>query len=133
MNAQVRVAFIRAMVLTMGIFHTLTALAMLFAPEWFFQNIGTYPPYNRHYTGDLGTYQLALGVALLWAVRTPEKHYLLIGAAALGNVLHTLNHAYDDLLVNSFPSGQTILLLIFAALLVVAWLVNIPKRQPIGA
>ncbi|MBX3066454.1 MAG: hypothetical protein U0528_04500 [Anaerolineae bacterium] len=133
MNARVRIAFVRALVLTMGIFHTLTASAMLFAPEWFFQNIGTYPPYNRHYTGDLGTFQLALGVALLWAVRAPEKHHLLIGAAALGNLLHTFNHAYDDLLLHSFPSGQTILLLIFALLLLIAWLIDVPKRQHIGA
>jgi hypothetical protein len=38
-------------------------------PLWFFTTIGTFPPFNRHYTGDIGAFQLALGAGLLLAVR----------------------------------------------------------------
>ena len=78
-----------------GAIHLLTGLALMLAPEWFFANVGTFPPYNRHYAGDLGAFQIALGVGLLAAVRDPARHRLLVGVIAAGNLLHTLNHAYD--------------------------------------
>jgi hypothetical protein len=81
-----------------GITHLLVGLAMLLVPMWFFVTIGTFPPFNRHYTGDMGAFQLALGAGLLFAVRTPARYRLLIGITAAGNLLHMLNHAYDALI-----------------------------------
>ena len=81
-----------------GVAHLLTGLAMLLAPTWFYVTIGTFPPFNRHYTGDMGAFQLPLGVGLLIAARDPARRRLLIAVAAAGNVLHTLNHAYDALI-----------------------------------
>jgi hypothetical protein len=81
-----------------GAVHLLTGLAMLLAPMWFFAAIGTFPPYNRHYTGDLGAFQLAMGAGLLLAARAPARQRLLIFTIGLGNLLHMLNHAYDALL-----------------------------------
>src|SRR5215217_5758948 len=74
-----------------GVLHLLVGLAMLLAPMWFFVTIGTFPPFNRHYTGDMGAFQLALGAGLLFAARAPGRQRLLIGAAAAGNLLHLLN------------------------------------------
>ena len=88
----------QAVVAIAGIAHLLVGLAMLLAPMWFFATIGTFPPFNRHYTGDMGAFQLALGVGLLFAARTPARYRLLIGIAAAGNLLHMLNHAYDALI-----------------------------------
>ncbi|HEY7124693.1 MAG TPA: hypothetical protein VH540_12130 [Ktedonobacterales bacterium] len=104
-----------------GVFYTLTALALLFAPVWFFQHIGTYGLYNRHYEGDLGAFLLALGLALLVAARDPARHRLLVWAAALGSLFHALNHLYDSLLVLAWPGDwlmTTIPLLVFSLLLV---------------
>ena len=115
---------IRVIVAIAGVFYALTGLALLFAPEWFFQNIGNFPPFNRHYAGDLGTFTLALGAGLLLASRDPAKHRLLIGVAAAASVLHSLNHAYDDaqapspvtrLLIDTLP------LFIFGLLLALAY------------
>jgi hypothetical protein len=49
-------------------FSLLTGLALLFASNWFFQTLGYFPPFNRHYAGDLGAFELPLGVGLLWAI-----------------------------------------------------------------
>lgn len=81
----------------MGATYTLTALALLFLPQWFFQNIGDFPPYNRHYEGDVGSFLLALGIGLLIAARNPTKYRLLIAVAALGSTIHLFNHIYDDI------------------------------------
>ncbi len=83
--------------LIVGIITVLTGLAMIFAPQWFFDNIGNFPPFNRHYLGDLGVFTLALGVGLVLAFRDAARYRLVIGVAALGNILHVLNHAYDSI------------------------------------
>jgi hypothetical protein len=88
----------QAVVAIAGITHVLVGLAMLLVPLWFFATIGTFPPFNRHYTGDMGAFQLALGAGLLFAARAPARQRLLIGSAAAGNLLHMLNHAYDALI-----------------------------------
>jgi hypothetical protein len=103
-----------------GVFYTLTALALLFAPAWFFQHIGTYGAYNRHYEGDLGAFLLALGLALLLAARDPARHRLLVWAAALGSLFHALNHVYESLVAGVWPGDwltATIPLLVLAFLL----------------
>lgn len=91
----------RAAIFVSGVFYTLSGLGLMFAPEWFFQNIGNYPPFNRHYAGDTGAFTLALGLALLWAARDRNlmQHRSLIGYTLLASLLHALNHAYDDYLV----------------------------------
>ena len=122
MNTRFTQAFVFAIVITMGLSFTLTGLALLFAPQFFFDNIGTFPPFNRHYMGDLGTYSLPLGLALLWATRNPMQHRLLILAAVGINLMHAGNHAYDDVLLGILPSIQTLLLLISGVLLAAALL-----------
>src|SRR5712691_8523067 len=78
-----------------GLAYLLTGIALLFAPVWFFQTIGHFPPFNRHYEGDLGSFLLPLGVGLLVAARAPLKHIWVIRVAALGSLLHAGNHMYD--------------------------------------
>jgi len=114
----------RWLTLIMGIITVLTGLALVFAPEWFFVHIGYYPPFNRHYEGDLGMFNLGIGAGLILAWRDPRRHRLMIGAAALGNVLHVLNHVYDSIisratLAHWVSDGGPVL--IGAVALVLAW------------
>lgn len=107
-----------------GVLFVLVALALLFAPRWFFENIGFFPPYNRHYEGDLGAFLLAIGAGLIYAARNPAKHRLLIAVAALGSLLHVLNHAFDGITQPFTPEHwltDTVPLVIAALLLLVAW------------
>jgi uncharacterized protein YbjT (DUF2867 family) len=109
-----------------GALFAVSGLALLFAPSWFYEHIGHFPPFNRHYAGDLGTLTLALGLGLLWAARNPARHRALIATAALGSLLHTLNHLYDDVwlggaslshvLADAGPLALGALLLAIAAL-----------------
>jgi hypothetical protein len=127
-HTAVRPTIAQVVVAIAGITHLLVGLAMLLAPMWFFTTIGTFPPFNRHYTGDMGAFQLALGAGLLLAARAPAQQRLLVGIAAAGNLLHMLNHAYDALISRaslSFWLADTgpMLVLTLALLLVSAgWL-----------
>ncbi len=127
-----KMAFVRAACNAGGLFNTATGLALLFAPQWFYQTIGTFPPFNRHYTGDLGSFLLPLGIGLLWASRNPAQHRLLIGVAAAGSLIHSLNHAYDDVIAQTAFTGwfaQTIPLMLFALVLIGAYFAVSPARS----
>ena len=112
-----------------GLFFLLTGLALIFYPVSFFNLVGTFPPFNRHYEGDLGSFLAPLGIGLLLAARAPERYPPLIGVVAVGSLLHALNHWYD-----AFMSGasftrwlsDTFPLLVFAALLIWAFL-SVPR------
>lgn len=130
-----RRAFVRFSVILNGVMNTLTGLALLFAPGWFY-SLASFPPFNRHFMGDIGMLQIALGLGLLAAARRPEAHRLLIGAAALGTGLHVLNHLYDDFWVDGgnliHLASNTAPLAALAALLAAAfWLAGIdaPARE----
>lgn len=114
-----RLRFVQAVVLLNGLSYLSVGLLLLLAPDWFFTNIGSFPPFNRHYSGDLGSFLLALAVGLLYATRRPNAHAGLLGVAALGGTLHALNHAVDA----AHGSGgwdQTLALAVLAALTVAA-------------
>lgn len=77
-------------------------LLLLFAPGWFFENIGNFPPFNRHYMGDTGAFTLGLGLVLVFALRDPARYRGAIVAVAIGNLVHLANHLYDDYLGNAW-------------------------------
>jgi dolichyl-phosphate-mannose--protein O-mannosyl transferase len=94
-----KLTLIRVGVLFGGLFYTWSGAALIAAPEWFFNTFGYFPPFNRHYAGDAGTFLLPLGIGLLLIARAPAKHIGLIAVAAGISVLHVFNHLYDDLLI----------------------------------
>lgn len=125
----------RCISLIVGVITVLTGLALIFAPQWFYENIGNFPPFNRHYEGDLGVLTLALGVGLVVAFRDAARYRLVIGVAALGNTLHVLNHAYDSI-QEAAPLGHWITvdgpIWLVAAALIAAWLLAGPERAAKG-
>jgi len=112
---------IQLLVALSGLAYALSGAALLFAPTWFFQSIGHFPPYNQHYEGDLGSFLLALGIGLLFAASDPTRHRLVVRIAALGGLLHVGNHIYAALLKTAPPDEWTreiVPLLAFAVLLI---------------
>ncbi len=78
-----------------GGFYTAVALVMLAQPEWFYQTIGNFPPFNRHYIGDTATFTLPIGIGLMWAGRDLERYRSLLAAGLAASLLHAGNHVVD--------------------------------------
>ena len=119
---QKRVTWLPIVIGVAGVGYTLIGLALILAPLWFFDNIGPFAPYNRHYEGDLGMFLLPLGIGLLAAAREPHRHRLLLAVAAAGSLLHAGNHLYDAV-VGATPATrfiQDVVPLIAIGLLVLA-------------
>ena len=128
-----RLLFIRAAILVNGLNYLFVGLALIFVPRWFFDTIGNFPPFNRHYSGDLGTFLLPLGIGLLWAARDPARHLGLIGVALAGGWLHVLNHLSDDLTAAALSPQfftNTLPLLTLAVLFSAAYASLLRQRFP---
>jgi len=64
-------------------------------PQWFFDNVGTFPPFNRHFLGDIGAFTLPIGLGLLLSLRWASLGPGVLLVGVLGSALHLLNHVYD--------------------------------------
>lgn len=120
-------SYARSMAVAGGVFYVGVALLLLFAPVWFFDNVGNYPPYNRHYEGDAGSFTLALGLMLLWAARDTVRHRAMIALVGVGSLVHAMNHVVEDFITNpsAFSMANNVVLFVFAfALLLAAWWAN---------
>ena len=54
-------------------------------------------PFNPHFVRDIGCAFLAVGVALVWAARSPHRRAPLVAIAAIFLVGHAALHAFDTL------------------------------------
>jgi hypothetical protein len=107
-----------------GAVNLFAGVALIVAPVWFFNTIGSFPPFNQHYMGDAGAFVLPLGLGLLLALREPRRYHLLVGLAALSGVLHSANHVYADFILGHWTAAHvasTVELILQTGLLVWAW------------
>lgn len=86
---------LRFVLIVIGAYHVLQGALALIDPGTFFDQIGKYGVENDHYIGDVGAFTLAVGVALLIAVRRPAWRVPILGFMAIWYGLHALNHAFD--------------------------------------
>ncbi len=85
----------RLIVGILGAFHVLEGLWELLLPGSFFHRIGMYGIENTHYVGDVGSFVLAFGIALLLAVGRPSWRAPVLATGALWYLFHGLNHLFD--------------------------------------
>ena len=86
---------VRPLVLAAGALHLAAGLFMAAAPRTFYDQVGTFPPFNAHYLRDLATWYVAFGVALLLAARRPAWQLPLLALAVVQYALHVVNHVID--------------------------------------
>ena len=117
-------AWVSVVIAAVGVGYLLIWLALILAPQWFFDNIGPFAPFNRHYEGDLGTFILPTGLGLLVAARQPARHRLFLAVAAVASLLHAVNHLYEAV-TGTTPPGRVLQdtgpLIALGLLLLAAW------------
>lgn len=85
----------RTLVLLVGVLHLGSGLYMALAPRAFYDQLGTFPPFNAHYLRDLSTFYVALGVVLIVAARRRAWQVPLLTLAVVQYALHLANHLVD--------------------------------------
>ena len=129
-------ARLRTILLVIAVYHLALGAFMFFAPGAFYDSLGKFPPRNDHYTKDVATFYIALGVAFYASVRLRSWRTPLLAFTALEYGLHALNHLID---VNDAASdftgwfdffSLTFLALLFAGLASFAWRVHPDEPEP---
>ena len=68
---------------------------MVVDPASFFDNVGGFGARNDHYLRDVATFEAALGVCALMAVRRPSWRVPVLAFAVVQFALHAINHVAD--------------------------------------
>ena len=61
----------------------------------FYDQLATFPPYNRHLLHDIGAFQIGIGASLLLAAAWRDALSAALGGAGLGGVFHAAAHVWD--------------------------------------
>jgi hypothetical protein len=85
----------KALLIAFAAVQIVTGALLWLAPGFFFEEIGPYGARNDHYMGDLATWSLASGAALLVAVARPAWRVPVLFLVAVQYALHSLNHLLD--------------------------------------
>lgn len=96
---------VQGIVFVSGLVNVLAGLGLIVAPDWFVENIGKFPPVNRHFEGDIGAFIIPLGIGTMLAAREPVRNRLMVTVAAAASVLHALNHVYDAIIASA-PAAE---------------------------
>jgi hypothetical protein len=87
--------FASVVCLSCGIFYAVIGVLLFCTPAFFFHNIAPIGLYNEHYSVDLGSFIMPLGVFLIWAAWLRRLAQPILMVAALGSVLHLASHLRD--------------------------------------
>lgn len=108
-----------------GAYHLALALFMAVAPRTFFADVGPFGTVNTHYIRDTATFNAAIGVALLVAVRRPSWRVPVLTLTTLQFALHSVNHLVDIGRAHPAWTGYFDFFSLAAATLVLAWLLRV--------
>lgn len=75
-----------------GAFYCLVGALLFCVPSFFFYRIAPIGTYNQHYSIDLGSFLLPVGVFLIWTAQKQAWIQPVLGIAALGSLLHLISH-----------------------------------------
>jgi hypothetical protein len=75
-----------------GITQLVPGLLAFLAPAAFYDLLAPFPPENHHILRDVGSWQIALGLGALVAVRVPSFRVPMLGLLTLQLALHAISH-----------------------------------------
>ena len=89
------------------------------APQSFFHNVATFPPYNRHLIHDIGAFLTGLGAVLVFGLLTADALFAALAGVAVGLLLHGGAHI-EDRALGGRPSDPYVLSILGAIVAVAA-------------
>ena len=102
-----------------GLFFLLPGIWAFVAPHAFYDQLATFPPYNRHLLHDIGAFQIGIGAALLLALWSSDARFVVFAGAGAGAIVHFISHIVDRDLggkdTDAFVFGALAVLLVVAA------------------
>jgi hypothetical protein len=78
-----------------AVFYLASGVWAFAAPESFFDNIATYPPYNEHLLRDIGAFLIGLGVVALAGLLSTDALTAVLAGVAAASLMHGVSHFMD--------------------------------------
>src|SRR6476469_6531561 len=114
----------------LGVSEILLGLWMVLAPRSFFDSIGGFGAFNPHYMRDVATFELAIGIVALLAIRRPSWWPATLAVAALQFGLHAINHIVDVGKADDLAAGIFDAASLTAVALLLGWTLLGLERSP---
>ena len=112
-----------------ALFHVALGAWQLISPGTFFDAIGPSGTSNEHYTRDVGTFTLALGVAFGIAYVRPGWRLGVVGYALFQYAFHAVNHLVDIGDADPESVGVVDFVALTIGALTIAWLLARAVRE----
>jgi hypothetical protein len=109
------------LIVSYAVGHIALGAWQLISPGSFFDTIGGFGTSNPHYTRDVGTFTLALGVAFAVAYRWPAWRAGVVGYALFQYAFHSVNHLADIGEADPERVGPIDFALLALTTLILAW------------
>jgi UPF0716 family protein affecting phage T7 exclusion len=121
----------RALLIVFAAIQVLTGTLLWLTPGFFHDEIGPYGVRNDHYLGDLATWYLALGAALVVAVWRTGWRVPVLAVAFLQYALHSVNHLIDVGEADPGWLGPANLASIVLATVLLGWMLRTETRTTV--
>jgi hypothetical protein len=112
-----------------GLVQLALAVFMVVAPHAFYTAVGPFGAFNGHYIRDVATYNAAIGVALVIAVRRPSWRVPVLALTTIQFSLHSINHLVDIDKAHPAWNGYFDFFSLAAAILLLAWLLRVAAAE----
>jgi hypothetical protein len=86
---------IRVVAALVAVFFVALGIWALLSPLTFYEQLATYPPYNKHLFHDVGAFQVGIGATLLFALFRKDALQVALLGTSVGTVLHAISHIVD--------------------------------------
>jgi hypothetical protein len=119
---------ISACVAVLGVVSIGAGLWAMLAPHTFYDEVATFPPYNRHFIHDIGAFQIGLGSCLIAALAFTDALLVVLIGNALGAIAHFAGHVADRSIggQSSDPYTFAVLAILIVGLTVFRWRTSAP-------
>ena len=109
------------------------AVFMAVAPHAFYKAIGPFGVFNPHYLRDVASFEGAIGVALLIALRRPSWRAPVLALTTFQFALHSVNHLVDIGSAHPAWAGYFDFFSLASATLLLAYLWRAASLEPEGS
>ena len=65
------------------------------APQSFFDQLATFPPYNEHLLHDIGAFSIGLGAVIVFALQKMSALRSALLGVGVGSLFHVASHVID--------------------------------------
>ena len=118
---------VRVVVFVVAVFFIGLGIWALLSPQSFYEQLATYPPYNKHLFHDVGAFQAGIGSTLLFALFRRDALQVALMGTSVGAILHAISHVVDRDLGGK--STDPYLLSALALVIVLATAAHMSQRQ----